>query len=72
MRLVAGIDIGSGITKAVVIQADGDARPRVIGRGTVKTGVQLERAAHEALELASQQAGIKLSEAYIAISGFGR
>ncbi|MBZ5646531.1 MAG: acyl-CoA dehydratase activase [Acidobacteriia bacterium] len=72
MRLVAGIDIGSGITKAVVIQADGDARPRVIGRGTVKTGVQLERAAHEALELASQQAGIKLTEAYIATTGFGR
>ncbi len=72
MRLVAGIDIGSGITKAVVLQAGGEAPPRVIGRGTAKTGVQLERAAHQALEIATQQAGIKLTDAYIATTGFGR
>src|SRR5512143_3795076 len=72
MRLVAGIDIGSALTKAVVMQADGDSAPRVIGRGTAKTGVQLERAAHQALELATQQAGVKLVDVYIATTGFGR
>ncbi|HVP43954.1 MAG TPA: acyl-CoA dehydratase activase [Terriglobales bacterium] len=71
MRLVAGIDIGSAMTKAVVMQADGTS-PRVIGRGVVKTGVQLERAAHMALELATQQAGVRLIDVYIATTGFGR
>jgi len=72
MRLVAGIDIGSGLTKAVVLQAGGGATPQVIGRGTAKTGVQLERAAHQALEAATRQAGVKLVDVYIATTGFGR
>ncbi len=72
MRLVAGIDIGSAMTKAVVVQAGGEAAPRVIGRGSAKTGVQLERAAHLALEAAADQAGVKLVDVYIATTGFGR
>ncbi len=71
MRLVAGIDIGSALTKAVVMQPNGSA-PQVIGRGAAKTGVQLERAAHIALEQATQQAGVKLVDVYVATTGFGR
>jgi len=72
MRLVAGVDIGSGITKAVVLRADGQA-PKLIGCGVAKTGVNLDKAAHEALEQAAQQAGVATADvSYIATTGFGR
>jgi predicted CoA-substrate-specific enzyme activase len=72
MRLVAGIDCGSGYTKAVVIEAaEGEAR--VLGRGRVRTGVHLEEAAKTALKQALEQAGAGREEvAYVATTGFGR
>ncbi len=72
MRPVAGVDIGSGTTKAVVMRADGAAPATVMGRGTSKTGARLERAAHEALEIAADAAGVRLPDIYIATTGFGR
>ncbi len=72
MRLVAGIDVGSGTTKAVIIHADGCAEPKVIGRGSTRTGAKLEYAAHEALEMAAHTAGVKPADLYVATTGFGR
>lgn len=72
MRLVAGIDCGSGYTKAVLLEAaEGEAR--VLGKGRGRTGVNLEEAAERALAQALEQAGAKREEvAYVATTGFGR
>ncbi len=72
MRLVAGIDCGSGYTKAVLIEAaEGEAR--VLGKGRVRTGVNLEEAAKTALGQALEQAGAAREDvAYVATTGFGR
>mgnify|MGYP005811665649 CR=1 FL=1 len=70
MPEVAGIDVGSAFTKAVVIAGD---RPVVAGRGLVKTGVDLDKAAGGALAMALAQAGLsRESVNYIATTGFGR
>jgi predicted CoA-substrate-specific enzyme activase len=68
MRLLTGIDIGSGVTKAVILQDS-----RIIGKGSCKTGVDLEAAARQALDLALASAGLQRdSLGYIATTGFGR
>jgi len=73
MRNVAGIDSGSGFTKAVVIAELGDSKPIVIGRGSVRTGVNMDVSAGQALEVALQDAGLTFSDiSYIAATGFGR
>ncbi|MHB8413494.1 MAG: acyl-CoA dehydratase activase [Candidatus Acidiferrales bacterium] len=75
MRLVAGIDVGSAFTKAVLLAESADLanRPEVLARGTVKTGVDLDRAAHRALEAALNEIGFSASDvAYVATTGFGR
>lgn len=87
MRGIAGIDVGSGFTKAVVLDgsgsslpqagpADGTARvngPMVLGRGRVRTGVNLDKAAAQALERAVTEAGLTRADVgYIASTGFGR
>lgn len=73
MRNVAGIDSGSGFTKAVVIAELGDSKPIVIGRGSVRTGVNMDESAGQALEVALQDAGLTFSDiSYIAATGFGR
>jgi predicted CoA-substrate-specific enzyme activase len=71
MPLVAGIDCGTSFTKAVVL--DDSVTPRVVGKGKTRSGVEVDRAANEALQQALEEAGIRRSELdYIASTGFGR
>jgi predicted CoA-substrate-specific enzyme activase len=74
MRNVAGIDSGSGFTKAVLIaELDEHDKPIVLGRGSVRTGVNMDEAAGQALEVALKDAGLSRSDiSYIAATGFGR
>jgi len=72
MPKVAGIDVGSAFTKAVVV-CDAAGAAAVIGRGAVRTGVDLEKAAAGALAMALADAGSpRESLDYIATTGFGR
>lgn len=68
MHYVAGIDIGSGQTKCIVLDVSGE-EPIVVGRGIMRTGVNLEGAANEALALA--RGSIEAID-YVATTGFGR
>jgi (R)-2-hydroxyacyl-CoA dehydratese activating ATPase len=65
----AAIDVGTGFTKAVIL----DGSHRVAGRGRIKTGVDLEAAGGRALALAVADAGLYAGDiAYTATTGFGR
>ena len=67
--LIAGIDIGSGTTKCVIVDEGG----AVTGRGQVRTRADFEKVAREALEGAQQEAGSAAGEiAYVATTGLGR
>jgi predicted CoA-substrate-specific enzyme activase len=68
--LIAGIDIGSGTTKGVVLDADaGEVR----GRGQVRTKADFEKVAREVLDLALAEAGAAAGDvAYVATTGLGR
>jgi (R)-2-hydroxyacyl-CoA dehydratese activating ATPase len=75
----AAIDIGTGFTKAVVLDVNSPFEgaagpvPRIIGRGRVKTGVDLDGAGGRALASAIADAGLAASDiAYTATTGFGR
>jgi (R)-2-hydroxyacyl-CoA dehydratese activating ATPase len=74
MSKIAGIDVGSGFTKAVLLEIPGaGAQPTVLGRGCVRTGVDLEAAANQALQMALAEAGLPAGSAsYIVTTGFGR
>lgn len=74
MRNVAGIDCGSGFTKAVIIAEHGaSGQPAVRGRGKTKTGVNMEEAALRALDAALDDAGLHHDQiSYVATTGFGR
>ncbi|MGA3210831.1 MAG: acyl-CoA dehydratase activase [Terriglobales bacterium] len=87
MRLVAGIDCGSGFVKAVVMESpepnggNGAAGNRqttlsdfaILGRGRVKSGVNMDEAAQAALERALLDGGLEREQVrYIATTGFGR
>lgn len=73
MRCVAGIDIGSGFTKAVVLSLDDGEPARVLGKGACRTGVNFELAAETALRMAREAAGISPPDvAYLATTGLGR
>jgi (R)-2-hydroxyacyl-CoA dehydratese activating ATPase len=66
---IAGIDIGSGTTKCVLIDEHG----HVLGRGQVKTKADFEKVAREALEAARQDMGPTGEEiVYVATTGLGR
>ena len=72
MRLVAGIDCGSGYTKALLVEA-AEGEVRVLGKGRTRTGVKLAEAAETALRQALEQAGAQRDDvAYVATTGFGR
>ncbi len=67
--LVAGIDIGSGMTKCVLVDEQG----RVGGRGLVRTKADFEKVAREVLEAARLDAGDAAEEVgYVATTGLGR
>jgi predicted CoA-substrate-specific enzyme activase len=73
MRNVAGIDIGTAFTKAVIIAGGNGERPIVVGRGAVKTGVNIEQAARQAFGMAIEEAHLAASQVcYVAATGFGR
>ncbi|MCL5958640.1 MAG: acyl-CoA dehydratase activase [Chloroflexi bacterium] len=69
MLIVAGIDVGSRITKAVVLNEN-----RVIlGRGKQRTRPNFPLIAGETLEMALGEAGLARSDlCYVATTGFGR
>ncbi len=67
--LVAGIDIGSGTTKCVLVDEAGVVR----GRGQVKTKADFEKVAREVMAAALEPAGYHGDAiAYIATTGLGR
>ena len=67
--LVAGIDIGSGTTKCVLVDDAGAVR----GRGQVKTKADFEKVAREVLAAALDAAGFDgEAVAYTATTGLGR
>jgi len=73
MRLVAGIDCGSGFTKAVLVAQNGSPRPCILGKGRAKSGIDMEGAARTALEGALEDAGESREQVhYVATTGFGR
>lgn len=68
MVVVAGVDIGSVATKAVVL-ADGE----VAARKVVRTGVYPARAAEQALEAALAEAGLSRDRLeHVVTTGYGR
>ena len=71
MPLVAGIDCGSGFTKALVVAQHAPGELHIVGRGRARSGINVDQAANAALQEAL--AGNARSElAYIASTGFGR
>lgn len=73
MRLVAGIDCGSGFTKAVLVAQNGSPDSSILGRGRAKSGINMEEAARAALDVALKDAGLSREQVhYVATTGFGR
>src|SRR5574341_586274 len=74
MHYVAGIDSGSGFTKAVVIrQQPDDGPPVVLGRANTRTGARVEESARTALREAIADARLQPADvSYVAATGFGR
>jgi len=69
MTLVAGIDVGSKVTKAVIV----DEQRRVLGSARVRTRPHFDTIAREALDGAAREAGLDASRVtYLATTGFGR
>jgi len=69
MTYVAGIDMGSRMTKAVIL----DERQQVLGKGSVRTRPDFPQVAQEALAAALAEAELHRDEiAYTATTGFGR
>ena len=69
MFIVAGIDVGSGTTKAVIL----DGEKNVIGKGQARTIANFAQVAQEALNAALKEAGLDQGELdYIATTGLGR
>jgi predicted CoA-substrate-specific enzyme activase len=67
--LVAGVDIGSGTTKCVVVDEAGTVR----GRGQTKTMADFEKVAREAIATALDAAGLSGDAiGYTATTGLGR
>ena len=73
MRVVAGIDCGSGFTKAVLVAQNGSPTSSILGKGRAKSGINMEEAAQSALQSALENAGLGRSQVdYVATTGFGR
>jgi predicted CoA-substrate-specific enzyme activase len=73
MSLVAGIDCGTGFTKAVVMRFEPGMTPAILGKGRTRSGVNVDGAASAALEEALREAGVnKYDVQYTASTGFGR
>ncbi len=69
MKVIAGVDVGSQTTKAVISDETG----KIIGRAQVATKIDLGGAAEKAVAEACRNAGIERSAlAYVAATGYGR
>jgi len=69
MTYVAGIDVGSTYTKAVIV-AEND---EIIGKTMCSTGFKLAEVARKALNIALDDAGLDEQDiAYVVATGFGR
>jgi len=69
MTYVAGIDVGSTYTKALIL----DGEHQIVGRAITNTGFKLEKAARRALDAALEKAGLDQEAVdYIVATGFGR
>jgi len=69
MAYIAGIDLGAGATKTVII----DHERSVLGKGLTRTQADFEAVARTSMEAACEEAGIKRGQVdYIAASGLGR
>lgn len=69
MRYVAGVDVGSTQTKAIVL----DEERRIMGRGLLDTGANIGAAAERAFLAATAQAGVDRDEVVYTIgTGYGR
>lgn len=67
--LVAGVDVGSTQTKAVIL----DSEPHVVGRALIETGARLTDAAETAFGLALDEAGAQRRDVAAVIgTGYGR
>ena len=66
--MIAGIDIGSGSTKCVLVDEDG----RVRGRAEVRTKADFEAVAREVLDAARDDADVHEAVDYLATTGLGR
>ncbi len=66
---IAGVDLGSGATKTVII----DEERRILGRGRARTQADFDAVAHQSIAAACEEAGIRRDEiTYIAATGLGR
>ncbi len=69
MGYIAGIDLGSGATKTVII----DEQKNILGKGLARTQADFDRVAQRSLAQACEQAGIERDLLdYIAATGLGR
>jgi benzoyl-CoA reductase subunit D len=69
MPYIAGVDLGSGATKTVII----DQSRRLLGGGLVRSQADFEAVAHRSLEQACEHAGIARTDiSYVAATGLGR
>jgi predicted CoA-substrate-specific enzyme activase len=69
MALVAGIDIGSGTSKCVLLDETGTVR----GRALTRTKADFERVARDVIDGARDDAGAAAADvAYVATTGLGR
>ena len=69
MAYIAGVDLGSGATKTVIIDADG----KVLGRGIAPTRADFDAVANKSIDEACDDAGLaRGSIDYIASTGLGR
>jgi len=69
LEYVGGIDVGSRVTKAVVLDRSG----KMLGRGKTLTGAFLSQAAENALTEASERSNLKYEDIeYVASTGYGR
>lgn len=73
MPLVAGIDCGTGVTKALLLSQDLSGEMSILGKGKSRSGINVDDAASNALSEALANAGADRADvAYIAATGFGR
>ena len=72
MSVVVGVDVGSRMSKAIVIAAQG-GKPVILGRASKMTHFDLDGAAEGAMAAARSEAGAERDDvAYLAATGYGR